>query len=300
MYFEDNGIAEFNVIRTLYAAEKYAVSELVDICQSFLETNMREDNVCVIIENARLFNISGLLKKCYNFIFGLGPVARKVFESNSFLDLKKESLSSFVKSDDLSLDKYFIYHSITRWAKHNCVKEGKNKPTVKQIRDMLGNLIFEVRFPTMSLEDFWKKLSSDEILSEKEKTHISKVIVGKTVEDVLFKSTDRTDRKRYVQLLRIRSDATSCVWRQGNRVDAIEFAVNHHISLNGILLYGNSNEKYRYDVEIKIISASDISLLHVLPTKIKASGNIFKIYFDRPCRISPHKKYTAWVKMTGS
>lgn len=83
-------------------------------------------------------------------------------------------------------------------------------------------------------------------------------------------------------------------------MDAIEFAVNHHISLNGILLYGNSNEKYRYDVEIKVISASDISLLHVLPTKIKASGNILKIYFDRPCRISPHKKYTEWVKMTGS
>lgn len=142
MYFEDNGIAEFNVIRTLYAAEKYAVSELVDICQSFLETNMREDNVCVIIENARLFNISGLLKKCYNFIFGPGPVAGNVFESNSFLDLKKESLSSLVKSDYLSLDKYFIYHSITRWAKHNCVKEVKNMPTVKQIRYMLGNLIF--------------------------------------------------------------------------------------------------------------------------------------------------------------
>lgn len=92
---------------------------------------MREDNVCVIIENVRLFNIFGLLKKCYNFIFGFGFVVRKVFELNSFFDLKKESLLLLVKLDDLLFDKYLIYYFIICWVKYNCVKEGKNKLIVK-------------------------------------------------------------------------------------------------------------------------------------------------------------------------
>lgn len=92
---------------------------------------MREDNVCVIIENVRLFNMFGLLKKCYNFIFGFEFVVRKVFELNSFFDLKKESLLLLVKLNDLLFDEYFIYYFIICWVKYNCVKEGKIKLIVK-------------------------------------------------------------------------------------------------------------------------------------------------------------------------
>lgn len=257
MYFEDHGIDESNVMGTLYAAEKYAVTELFGICQSFLESNMTEDNVCVFMENARMFNMAELLTRCKKFIcFGIESVARKIFESDGFLDLRKESLSSLVESDDLSLDECFIYQSITRWAKHNCMKEGNNSPNSTEIRQMLGNLIFEIRFPTMSLENFWTEMASDEILSNEEKVHISKVIVGKTVDHVVFRSTER---KRCVQILRFQIDATSSIWEYRDRVDAIKFEVNKHILLYGILLYGNSNIQYNYDIEIKIISVSGIA-----------------------------------------
>lgn len=71
------------------------------------------------------------------------------------------------------------------------MKEGKGNPNSTEIRQMLGSLIFEVRFPVMSREDFWTDITSDEILSNEEKFHISKVIVGKTVSRVVFRSTER-------------------------------------------------------------------------------------------------------------
>lgn len=296
LYFEDQRLDESNVISIIYAAEKYAVTELVGICQSFLESKMTEDNVCVIMENARMFNMDQLLTKCKNFIFGVESIARKVFESDGFLDLRKESLSSLVESDELPLVEYFIYQSIIRWAKHNYMKEGKGNPNSTEIRQMLGSLIFEVRFPVMSREDFWTDITSDEILSNEEKVHISKVIVGKTVSRVVFRSTER---KRWVQVLRTQSDATSCGWRQGNRVDAIEFEVNKQILLYGISLYGNSNSQYSYDVEIQVFSASNIALVHMLPRKIKESGKLFQILFDKPCTVNPNEKHTLWVKMNG-
>lgn len=296
LYFEDHGIDETTVITTLYAAEKYAVTELVGICQSFLESEMAVDNVCAILENARMFNMADLLTKCKDFIFDTGYVARRVFESDSFLDLKREILLSLVESDELPLEENFIYQSLIRWAKHKCVKEGKENPNLTDIRKMLANTIFEVRFPTMSLETFWKDMASDEILTADEKVHISQVIVGKTNQNTVFKSTVR---KRDVHIVRSQSDPTVCSWGYAGSVDAIEFEVNKPVFLCGILLYGNSNTQYSYDVEIKIISSSDIVLVHMLPKKITESGKNFQVHFDKPCKIIPNEKYTVWVKMNG-
>lgn len=296
MYFEDHEIDESSVISTLYAAEKYAVTELVGICQSFLESKMTEDNVCVIMENASMFNFADLVLKCKNFIFGIGSVARKVFESDGFLDLRQETLFSLVESDELSLSEDFIYQSVMRWAKHNCVREGKNSPNSAEIRKMLGNIIFEVRFPTLSLEKFWKDIVCDEILSDEEKVLISKAIAGKTPQKAVFKSSRR---KRYLEILRIQVHATDCNWTYTNRVDAIDFEVNKPISLYGLLLYGNLNSTYNYVVEVKIISSSDNVLLHLLPMSVEGSCNIFQIKFDTPVQITPNAIYTVWVNLDG-
>lgn len=183
LYFEDNGIDESNVISVLYAGEKYAVSELVEVCKSFLESNITEDSVCYIMENARMFNIAELLTKCKNFIFCTESVAKRVFESCGFLELRREILLSLVESDELPLDEYFIYQSLTRWAKYNCVQEGKSSLNTREIREMIGNIIFEVRFVNLSLEEFWKNIASDKILTDEEKIHVFKVIVEKTTEN---------------------------------------------------------------------------------------------------------------------
>lgn len=191
LYFEDNGIDESNVISVLYAGEKYAVSELVEVCKSFLESNITEDSVCYIMENARMFNIAELLTNCKNFIFCTESFAKRVFESCGFLELRREILLSLVESDELPLDEYFIYQSLTRWAKYNCVQEGKSSLNTRGIREMLGNIIFEVRFVNLSLEEFWKNIASDKILTDEEKIHVFKVIVEKTTEKGVLKYSER-------------------------------------------------------------------------------------------------------------
>lgn len=59
---------------------------------------------------------------------------------------------------------------MTRRAKYNCMKEGKGSPNSNKIRQILGNLIFEVRFPAMSLEKFWTEIAYHDILSDEEKS----------------------------------------------------------------------------------------------------------------------------------
>lgn len=67
------------------------------------------DNVCVILENVRMFNMVDLLMKCKDFIFDIGYVVRRVFEFDGFFDFKRENLLLFVELDELFFEEKFIY-----------------------------------------------------------------------------------------------------------------------------------------------------------------------------------------------
>lgn len=174
MYFEAKEMNEHSVIGTLYAADKYDVTDLVEICRSFLESNIKEDTVCVIMENAKMFNMADLYSKCKTFIFNCSDTT--VFDSPGFLDLGKECLKGIIESDDLPLDETLIYQSLIRWARHHCEREHLDKSDPKQLRSMLGDLLYEIRFPAMSLEVFWKHVVIDEVLMMKKSRFPSKYL----------------------------------------------------------------------------------------------------------------------------
>nr|XP_022311291.1 BTB/POZ domain-containing protein 6-like [Crassostrea virginica] len=76
-YYEYKNVHSTTVIGTLYAAEKYDVTDLVDLSRDFLESNITEGTVCDIFENARIFNMTDLFDKCREFIFQSEYNARK-------------------------------------------------------------------------------------------------------------------------------------------------------------------------------------------------------------------------------
>lgn len=94
---------------------------------------MVEDNVCVIVENVRMFNMVDLLMKCKDFIFDIGYVVKRVFEFDGFFDFKRENLLLFVELDELFFEENFIYWLLICWVKYNCVKERKENLNVIEI-----------------------------------------------------------------------------------------------------------------------------------------------------------------------
>lgn len=83
------------------------------------------DNVCVVMENVRMFNMVDLLMKCKNFIFDIEFDVRRVFEFDGFFDFKREILLLIVELDELFFEENFIYWLLICWVKYNCVKERK-------------------------------------------------------------------------------------------------------------------------------------------------------------------------------
>ena len=296
MYYEHGDVSSTTVIGTLYTAEKYAVTDLVNLCRSFLETTITEETVCDVMQNARIFNMTDLLTKCMDFIFQSQSCARKVFESSGFLQCSRECLVHLVKADELPLKEDIIYKSLIRWAEHNCKKEGNDVEDSAAIRTMLGKLIFHVRFPLMSFETFWKDVAENDILSETEKVQISRLIAGKTVKVSDFNSNVRKIERKF-RLLRGTS-VTSQTWNLSGDIDAIDFTVNKPILLHGLLLYGSITAPYTYKVELKVLLGTRI-ILHVAEQSVSECAQTFKINFDKPCDITPNERYTLWAKIVG-
>lgn len=260
LYYEDGDVSSTTVIGTLYTAEKYAVTDLVNLCRSFLETNITEETVCDIMENARIFNMTDLLTKCMHFIFQSESCARKVFESSGFLQCSRECLVPLVKADELPLKEEIIYKSLIRWAEHNCKKEGNDVEDFAAIRTMLGNLILHVRFPIMSLDTFWKIVAENDILSDTEKIQISRLISGKTANVTDFNSKLR-NFSRIFCLMRGTSLPLQN-WVLSGIIDAVDFEVNKPILLHGLILYGGIGVPYTYKIEVKVLSGTRI-ILHI-------------------------------------
>ena len=304
IYYENGEVSTTTVIGALYAAEKYAVNDFVDLCRAFLDSNINERTVCHIMENARFFNMTDLHAKCLKFIFQLPFYARSVFKSSGFIRCSRDGIESLIKDDKLPLEEEIIYQSLIRWAEHRCKKEKLDPPNPLQIRKVLGNLIFHVRFPLMSLESFWKDAGENEILSAEEKIQISRMIAGNVIKDSVFDTTPRRGKGSVISIMRVENDYCLDFWPDylistNTYNDAIDFKVDKPTFLHGLQMYGSSKKPYTYNIEIDILSKTKTVLSHLPMKTITESTTIFQINLDHPCKISPNQMYTVCVKMKG-
>lgn len=297
IYCGEAEINENTVVETLYVADKYCVTELVKHCHAFLEANISESTLFVIIQSAELFNNSKLLSMCANFITESKSISRKIFESPSLFSMSREFLTCLIKSDGLFLKEKTIYDKVMLWAEHGCEKEGKDKNDPAEIRRKLGDLLFQIRFPLFSLETFWRDIAPKEILSAEEKMEISRLNVGENLPNSKFK---RNKRGNLADILRVKETSKTCDWAANGQEDCIDFEVDKTVELCGILLYGSSKTPYTYVVEVRISSVtSNNCLLHIPPTSLEDSKPIFPIKFQKPCEIRAKERYKICVKMKG-
>ncbi|XP_060606522.1 BTB/POZ domain-containing protein 6-B-like [Ruditapes philippinarum] len=149
-----------NVLPCLYAAKKYNLSGLVKQCSNFLQNNIDENNVCQIIEHAIFYQMNPLQERCLAFII---ENASSVLCSQGFMELSHATLLNILKRDELASDEIDVFKAAVKWAEHNCEsKSGQN------MRDQLGEALFEIRFPNIPIEDFARVVTPSGILTKEE------------------------------------------------------------------------------------------------------------------------------------
>ncbi|XP_041347134.1 BTB/POZ domain-containing protein 6-like [Gigantopelta aegis] len=161
LYTNDNTVKSNSVMHVLYLAKKYNTVNLQHQCLRFLNTSMTPENVCVILEQAKVFDEKPLYEKAMEFINENGT---SVLKSPGFLDLSRESVLDVVKSDDLVIDEEDVFHAVNTWAERQCQKQG-TAVTPEAKRQALGLVVKHVRFTSLSQEFVVKTVDSSGVLT---------------------------------------------------------------------------------------------------------------------------------------
>lgn len=300
----------------LFAAKKFQLMGLSNLCFQYLDAEMHDDTVAKIMEQAHIYNEANLYEKCVRFIFANGNA---VLKKQSFSELCSDCVARIIKSDDLRADEEAVFEGCIAWANAEC-RRRKKQPTDANKRSALGNLLYLIRFPVMDVTYFTQKVSLGSILTHDETLSIFQYFHGEeqqlpnrfsrnernriprnvteNVEPVMLSNTPRSPNMSRVH----RFTTTDGQWKQNGPPDAISFTVSQPIVLYGMEVYGVAYGKETYT--IKIVVYDDITREEVRKNDASVFTNTirscYEVYLARPLRIPARRVFTVMISMKGT
>lgn len=116
MYCERLNFTDEIFVELYYAAKKYLLSKLVDVCDKYIEGEIKEDNVLKIFNDNRRYEFDDINTVCLRVICD-NPLG--CFEQERFLSLEKSSLKLILESPKINCHEDHLDNAIQRWLEFN-------------------------------------------------------------------------------------------------------------------------------------------------------------------------------------
>ncbi|KAH7720573.1 BTB/POZ domain-containing protein 6 [Aphelenchoides avenae] len=155
-----------NVDDVLYLAKKYMVDSLNEKVSSFVKENLNGSNVFNFLVVSKVYE--EYEKICLDFI---DENAEKVLTSNNFLELEEGHLKAILSRDSLKATETVVWGCTVDWAKAKLLSRHEEQ-SPEAIRKSLGDLLYLVRFPLMSIEMFGQGPGRSCILTQDERLEV--------------------------------------------------------------------------------------------------------------------------------
>ena len=290
-----------NVIALLYSAKKYSVTSLVEKCCAFLQTGISPDNVCTILEQAQLFDESKLQDRCFDMIYSH---SEEVFNASDIINLCFQCFKTVLESPRLQIGEEIIYTTSMKWSEEQCRRQNLEVDHANQ-RQVLGDILFFIRFPIMSPLFFTEIVSTGNILTADEKVAI--------YQQYTVKSGAFTEACKFVNKTRINTNISSIrrfpdvagskfdFWVNDNTVDAISFSCTRDITLTGIIMF----RPYESGIVHGCVSVYDehndlIARKAGIELDYELNSQTKDIKLRPPLKLTKNKWYTIAQQMMGS
>ena len=167
------------------------VSTLTARCTSFLEQQLDAENAAMLLQQSFLFDEVALADSCLQKI---QQQTQEVFASESFIHSSNEVLKTVLQSDILNVTEIQVFNACIHWAKVKCRTQGIMESS-ENIKTALDDLIYLIRFPTMTQDQFAHCDLPLEILGESEILMMFRYFDGEKIEDKMPFNTKLRQRQ---------------------------------------------------------------------------------------------------------
>uniref|UniRef100_A0A182RV64 BTB domain-containing protein n=1 Tax=Anopheles funestus TaxID=62324 RepID=A0A182RV64_ANOFN len=296
LYCDEIQLEADNVLATLYVAKKYIVPHLARACVNYLETSLTAKNACLLLSQSRLFEEPELMQRCWEVIDAQAEMAIK---SDGFVDIDLKTFETILARETLNCKEIHLFEAALSWAHGACTKMDI-EPTSSNKRQLLGQALYLIRIPTMTLEEFANRVAQLGILTNQETIDIFLNFTAKNKPKLTFPVKARAGLKTQVCHRFASCAYRSNQWRYRGRCDSIQFSVDKRIFIVGFGLYGSSTGAADYDVKIELKRLGRVLAENSTKFFSDGSSNTFQVFFETPIQIEPECFYTASVVLDGT
>lgn len=193
-----------NISEVMYLVQKYDVMDCLSLCANFLLNKVTTENVCSILHSAIMCEQKGLVDLCeseISFHF------HEVLKSSAFVKCTRQVLNRFLNMDQFSRNETEVFEACMSWVR---TLSGVDKLTRDIVLTHLGDLFYNIRFGSMSHDEFVKLLQTyGELFSMPECIKILQLISRLEMQPKLFKCSHRLiawDEDQKIQCIRDTGD----------------------------------------------------------------------------------------------
>ncbi|XP_052092988.1 BTB/POZ domain-containing protein 6-like [Mytilus californianus] len=300
IYCDEVNVTSENMQDLLYASDKYMLFKVKSECEQRLKETVTTSDPLKTLQTAMEFNMEELKSESIRYI---EKNADKCLFSELALKLSSECVEEILKSEYLSCTETDVCQFILEWATYQCATS-EREVIGENIRSVLKNLLFLVRFPLVEKEYFVKNFMPLKVLKEEE--IISMFTAPFTDERPLFKSISRTPVSERTLYRLERHRAIDNCRRKTDQTDALGIRVDKPIWFKGVIIYGGYGTQSVSHPPCYIFnSTSTISLLNSAgekcyernaPILSTESSKTLDVYINNPFQLKANTSYTLLVK----
>jgi len=278
----------------MYAAKKYLLTGLVKECQTVIEKGLSVDTVCTVLKQSMSLQENELKQKCLQFVT---INALRVFNAETFLHLSREALRDVVCLNCLFYPtERQVYEYCMKWARRQLRETGNECPSDEEIRDKLGDVLYKIRFPVMTLKDFAELTAQSTVVNAEEKHDVYVFMaLGKKLETLKFVDERRRGEEKVINRFNnVRSLSLGCK----GKTDAISIHATVGMHLTGVGLYGG-REASTHNVTVKVLKESETLSMTVSQMTSDGRQDPIKVELENPVYIHANTTYTVAVVILG-
>lgn len=140
-----------NIEAVMDLAKQSLVDEFIESCVNFLKSQIKVNKVCISYRLAKLYDIETLRLDCEQRI---SANTMEFFASDDFLQCDLDMLLHILKMDTLNCKEIDVFGACMAWARAQCKRGSSDDERPENLRKVLGDTIYQIRFSSINAEEF--------------------------------------------------------------------------------------------------------------------------------------------------